>query len=655
MVFLYFYFKLFTMPIPSTYSSKWLTDRAIALGYTEELKNGICFGLAMMGQTAFLMDELALFDKRLLTISNCKISFFQNAARQIKTSKSYSEIEPFIMECLAFFDPLSLYQLPSSHEAILGENLTQRMVRKTRWLLPEAQQNTLYELKPFSGVYNLFELENYFILIKTYLDQFKIQRCSLILECGDHSIQIGYNHDTQEWSMVDSLSLPSRQISNIEILAFSIFNSFYNGEEDATKIAKEAATSIFSTTMTVNIDYQEPFAQAYEKLYQDPLWIKIHQVNSAKALMTDSMQYSWLTLACFVGEEDVVGQLLAHPDVNVNQLSMQNSFPLYIATLNQKLPVLQRLLQDPRVDLTLSIPTQATSFLIACQQDSIDIVNAYLQHPDIEKVINQPSLDNDVPIYAAIAEKKKDIFCSLLTHAEMINPNIITSDGHAPLHLLCNDGDLDMLTAFCKIPRINFEIRDPDQRTPFMIACQLGHIALAKWLFEHCHVNINAIDTNRSCALLTAIESKKAGVISFLLSLPGIAQDIQDINDDTPFICACRLGDLNTMRMLILNGCNVLLKNVDGLTGFEILIQMKAWEPLLNVIPLLKASGAWTNVQRSLSPISRQTLGALITKLQQQRSLFTAQAQEVMTDEESHRDKKIKIENTMVQPGPSAK
>ena len=485
-----------------------------------------------------------------------------------------------------------------------GES-NQRTVRDIQWLLPEVLQNKLYRAKSFSGNYNLIELENYLRLIKRNLDQSKIPLCSLILECGDHAIQLGYNYRLQEWSLVDSMSLPTSKHQSIEAVAFAIFKSFYNGLKDVVDISKEKAISIFTTTMTVHIEYQESILQIHERLTQNPVWSAMHQVSVAKATSVDSMQNSWLILAALIGEEVVVKQLLAQPAVNVNQLSEQGSFPLYMATVMGHKRILELLLKHPIIDLKLSNDEQSTGFLLACLYGSTDMVNIYMRHPDIQEVINTPDRCGCTPVVIALMGNKHDIIYSILARAELLDLNVKQNDGKAFLHLLCADGDIKMLDAMSGIPNIDFDVRDKYQNTPFMIACRSEKIELARWLVEHHHVNVNAMDVNQSSSLLKAIESDKRDVIEFLLSLPGVDLNAQDINKDTPFICACQKGDLNSVRSLVDKGCNVMLKNVDKLTGLDILIQQKAWKSAFELIngnysPLL-ATACQTGVNAEAS------------------------------------------------------
>lgn len=635
----------FIMPIPQTYSSSWLSKRVVAFNYPKQLKNGLCFGLAMLGQTAFLMEEMDAFDQRLQKISDMDVQIFKKTAKIIHDSASYRELDPFFIECLAFFDGLALYQIPSNYMNMFEGASNQRTVRDIQWLLPEVLQNKLYRTKSFSGNYNLIELENYLRLIKRNLDQSKIPLCSLMLECGDHAIQLGYNYRLQEWSLVDSMSLPTSKHQSIEAVAFAIFKSFYNGLKDVTDISKEKAISIFTTTMTVRIEYQESILQIHERLTQNPVWSAMHQVSVAKATSVDSMQNSWLILAALIGEEEVVKQLLAQPAVNVNQLSEQGIFPLYMATIFRQTRMVELLLKHPAIDLTLSNDEQATGFLLACQFGSTDIVNAYMQHPDIQKIINTPDKGGYTPVVTALMEKNHNIIYSILARAELLDLNIKQNDGNAFLHLLCVDGDIKILDAISKIPNIDFEVRDVYQNTPFMIACQSGKIELARWLIEHHHVNVNAVDVNQDSSLLKAIESGKRDVITFLLSLPCLDLDAQDINDDTPFICACQKGDLNSIRSLVDKGCNVMLKNVDKLTGLDILIQQKAWKSAFELINSLRNKGVWTSMKRNLSQSSQIALGQIM-KLIEQQGARTAQVREkhARDGEESNSEKKVSLE-----------
>lgn len=96
-----------------------------------------------------------------------------------------------------------------------------------------------------------------------------------------------------------------------------------------------------------------------------------------------------------------------------------------------------------------------------------------------------------------------------------INPNVITSSGTTPLHILARNGKIEVISYFLE-KEVNANQADADGNTAFILASSANDLAIVKVL----HTKIKDINTTNKkgqSALTMAVENNSLEVISFLI------------------------------------------------------------------------------------------------------------------------------------------
>lgn len=106
--------------------------------------------------------------------------------------------------------------------------------------------------------------------------------------------------------------------------------------------------------------------------------------------------------------------------------------------------------------------------------------------------------------------------------------------------------------------------------------------------------NADCVDTHGNTPLIAAINAGRSDIVAVLLDDASLAFDGADVNTKgvagwTPFMYACRWGQLDTMTLLLANGADVAVEGEDGSTARG-LLQEYEHEDLIEVVLLFKGA-----------------------------------------------------------------
>ncbi len=158
---------------------------------------------------------------------------------------------------------------------------------------------------------------------------------------------------------------------------------------------------------------------------------------------------------------------------------------------------------------------------LAIQEDNLANVKGILETN--KKLINEPLKDGFAALHLAVYFKQIEIIKHLLG-LPTINANVHrilcgSAQGVTPLHLVANNGSLEIINLLSTHQKIRINIRDEWRRTPLHFASAQGAVA----------------------------------IIAYLCSLPGIAINIRDMEGLSPLAYAVKSGSLEAVKTLC--GC----------------------------------------------------------------------------------------------------
>ncbi|WP_158998534.1 ankyrin repeat domain-containing protein [Pigmentibacter ruber] len=212
-------------------------------------------------------------------------------------------------------------------------------------------------------------------------------------------------------------------------------------------------------------------------------------------------------------------KILFHQKTNPNEQSLNQSFPLYIASGEGKYKFVELLLTHPKLEVNKTY-LGYTSLHRAVTEDDPKMIKLLLTHPNIDANIETPN--HNSALFMAVKDKKIDCITALLASNKVnvntrdeqsfniltyltrerpfteamerailkkllplqnLNPNdSCFVDGNTPLHYAVLNKDIDVVKSILKIKNINKNIKNSDNKTPKEIAIEKGYLEIAKIL-----------------------------------------------------------------------------------------------------------------------------------------------------------------------------
>jgi ankyrin repeat protein len=249
---------------------------------------------------------------------------------------------------------------------------------------------------------------------------------------------------------------------------------------------------------------------------------RLLEIHDTDVDLEDNDGRTSLSLAAERGHDDVV-RLLLEKGADINCRTRNNRTPLHLAATFTQIghDKTLRLLLENGADINVQDKKGNTPLLLATQQLNVNAMLLLLESGASSSLSD--SLGRTPLSWAASTSSSStsSIINLLLEH-------------DADVNLPCND-----------------------KRSPFAWACSryqsMGEEVLSLLLDQG--ADINQPDKNDATPLITAVRSRRGGVVDFLLK-KGADPNIPDKDGRTPLIWAAAAGDQENVRLLIENGAD---------------------------------------------------------------------------------------------------
>lgn len=244
--FIKFFQSFFTPNLQETLKHNELIERMQACGYKIDVK-GQCRGIDKMAEQAGLADEgklthepreLEKYNQLLKKIKEIPLTDFSDNMAPIKAKianykatgdfKSARELNQLMIDILAFFDGVALYQSPAQFKHVLNHSPTDALTQfnsseVTSVVGIVSNDKTPKQLATTIGAYTKSELTQYFNLLKNNFTDYNF---SLSILAKSHFINVNYNTNDKCWYFTDANDLPTKKIKDTEELSNIIFKNF---------------------------------------------------------------------------------------------------------------------------------------------------------------------------------------------------------------------------------------------------------------------------------------------------------------------------------------------------------------------------------------------------------------------------------------------
>ena len=199
-------------------------------------------------------------------------------------------------------------------------------------------------------------------------------------------------------------------------------------------------------------------------------------------LMTVVNARSPLDMAAAAGGSAIVALLLQHPAINVNAAGALG-ISLHQAVIWKHPKVLRQLLRHPGIQVNALDPSGRTALFLACEQASSDLVVELLRHPDTSVNMEAPELGHCTLRFAAL--RNNPAIVALLLQHPAIDVNATDVQGQSPLYLACSYGNFLVVRAQLRHPDIDVNATTAAEISSLGIACLKRHAGVIQELLGH--------------------------------------------------------------------------------------------------------------------------------------------------------------------------
>ena len=468
---------------------KSLITLAKKLGYTEDVP-GLCHGTTLRCLEAYLLGEQDVFIKRVNAINATYNldGLILEVQEKVKRHEDLTDDEKDLLDILAFYDSIFLYQEPDNYPRLFNQSLYQSDVDEISHL---ASSERIQEKGGLSTLYaapNCFtpkELKNYLDDMQTIITNqvFNAPHANIgmIISSINHTMGLFYQAKNHTWTLMDINQWPPFEISttnNTNFFSKLLFQSPMKGVSKRIRLGfdSNAYTACNISLLTTQAD----------RLSLEPLRMQLHQLSTQYPVMRvmtrDKKQHGeLLLLAATDGHADLVRYLLADARTDPNQANIDGETPLSIAAAEGRANIVRDLLADARTDPNQATKNGETPLCEAAAGGDANIVRELLA--DARTNPNQATKDGRTPLWIAASKGHADIVRDLLADART-DPNQANKDGVTPLLVAAQYGHFGMVKLL-----LNADA-DPNQgmldgATPLFTAILSGHLEVARILLDH--------------------------------------------------------------------------------------------------------------------------------------------------------------------------
>ncbi|XP_029652975.1 E3 ubiquitin-protein ligase MIB2 [Octopus sinensis] len=188
--------------------------------------------------------------------------------------------------------------------------------------------------------------------------------------------------------------------------------------------------------------------------------------------------------------------------IRVNQRNEHGCTPLHLACDGGYTDIV-RLLLTSRADVNTGDNLGNTPLHLSCGGVYADIVKLLV---DARADVNKRDTNGHTPLHLACYGGQTDIvYCLLGAGADV---NVVNNvNGGTPLHDAVRGQCPNVVVAILLQDRVNLDVKNHNQRTPFLLAVSEGHLGIIHMLIDH-EADINTVDADDNNCLHLALEKE---------------------------------------------------------------------------------------------------------------------------------------------------
>ena len=291
-----------------------------------------------------------------------------------------------------------------------------------------------------------------------------------------------------------------------------------------------------------------------------------------------------LSLAYEAGNIEMIDLLLSDPKIDLTMKSFNGDTILLNVCKNNKIEIEKRLLNHSNIDVNQVDDEGRTALYYACKSGNNAIVELLLDNPKID--VNKVDNEGTTALHCACKNEDEDIIELLLDNPK-IDINLVDNKGKTALYYARENDEIVKLFIYSQktdVNKVDDEIKtalyhadkdeelvklylygqeidvnkvDDEGKTILHRTCEKEgeNEEIVKLLLHKPNIDINKVDNKGKTALHYACENKNEEIVKLLLDNPKIVVDEVDNKGKTALHYACKNGNIEIVEQLLLYSC----------------------------------------------------------------------------------------------------
>lgn len=441
-------------------------QRLAAIPFHEE---GECLGSAMLAVQAVLLQDTASYDKRIEKI--CALT--------------EAEIKNLSVDLEAHLTNISLYQEPSAFRELFECYQAQNIFLIAEIVLPKRLQEQGGLKKPvkFSGVYTPQELQLLLQSLHQALARSNINfPVAFMMESANHAMTLGYYPNFPYWLFLEANSgatkLPKPEVTGEMVHAIFSDNS----------------VTAFSVSVFTTGTHAEKVLPVFAEWMRSEEYLQCQNITPERVRLKDTAGGSLLYHA--VKDEDAmkVAEILKLNHDNITEMTTSGINPLHLAAITKNKEILKQLLAYPEIDVNQPAKTKNNPGLTALDfvinAGDAECVRLLLNHPRIQTGNASGKM---APLYRAVLLNRESCAAELLKKKNLQINELDPFSGSTALHTAILMDHPSLVEMLLEHPLLEVNCCNKDGDTPFLKAVACNNVESVKKIMHKFPQEIQAL------------------------------------------------------------------------------------------------------------------------------------------------------------------
>ena len=245
------------------------------------------------------------------------------------------------------------------------------------------------------------------------------------------------------------------------------------------------------------------YQEVVEELLKHP------DIDVNLAIRTDSLRTTPLSFAAARGDADILALLLRHPAINVNAGDRRGT-SLHLAVRGRHEAVLQQLLRHRGIQVNALDEAGKSSLFTACDLGAVALIAELLQHTDID--VNLTAGQHGISTLSVVAVNGDAATLALLLQHPATQVNAVDVRGNTALYYACLHGQVNTVRAILRHPGVEVNAAVAAAQSSLDIACVHGDMLVVRELLGCVRLSPGSI----RAAITEAEERGQAAVVALL-------------------------------------------------------------------------------------------------------------------------------------------